>query len=97
MTSWPNQKQPYLKFANREFRKFPYEDLTFFLDKLHQKFFLFYTLDTHGILHTEFRLIWTTSWPDEKDLFLKFVIREIRKFPYENLTFFLDKLYKNIF
>ena len=37
-------------------------------------------------------LIWTTPWPHEKDLFLKFVIREIRKFPYEKLTFFLDKL-----
>ena len=29
---------------------------------------------------------------NEKDLFLKFVIREIRKFPYENITFFLEKL-----
>ena len=28
----------------------------------------------------------------KKTFFLKFVIREIRKFPYENLTFFLDKL-----
>ena len=33
-----------------------------------------------------------TPWPDEKDLFLKFVIREIRKFPIEKLTFFLGKL-----
>ena len=30
--------------------------------------------------------------PMKKDLFLKFVICEIRKFPYENLTFFRDKL-----
>ena len=44
-----------------------------------------------------FVLIWTTPWPHEKDLFLKFVIREIRKFPYEKLTFFLDKLSQKIF
>ena len=29
---------------------------------------------------------------DKKELFLKFAIREIRKLPYENLTFFLGKL-----
>ena len=50
--------------------------------------FLFYTLDTQGILHTEFGSIWTSPWPDENDLFLTFVIREIRKLPYEILTFF---------
>ena len=27
------------------------------------------------ILHTEFGLIWTTPWTDEKDLFLKFANR----------------------
>ena len=64
----------------------------FFLGKLYQKFFSFYTLGTHGILHTEFGSIWTTPWPDEKDLFLKLFIRKNRKFPYEKLTFFLDKL-----
>ena len=31
-------------------------------------------------------------WPNEKDLFLKFVIREIRKFPCENLIFVVGKL-----
>ena len=72
--------------------KFPYEILTFFLVKLYQNFFLFYNLVTHGILDTEFGSIWTTPWPDEKDLFLKFVICEIRKFPYEILTSFLCKL-----
>ena len=66
------------------------------LGKLYQKFVLCYTLGTNGILHDQFRLIWTTPWPDEKDLFLKFVIREIRKFPYEVLTFFLDKLQQKI-
>ena len=39
---------------------------------------------------------WDTR-PDEKDLFLKFLIREIRKFPYEILTFFLGKLYQKFF
>ena len=64
----------------------------FFLGNLQQKIFLLYTLITLLILHTEFYLIWTTPWSDEKDLFLKLVIREIRKFPYEILTFFLGNL-----
>ena len=42
------------------------------------------------IFHTDFGLIWTTPWPDEKDLFLNFANREICKVPYENLTFFLS-------
>ena len=71
-----------------------YEKLTFFLGTLYQKFFLFYTLHTLGILHTEFGSIWTTPWPDEKDLFLKLIIREVRKFPYEILTFFLGMTYQ---
>ena len=41
-------------------RKFPYEKLIFFLGKLNQKFLLFNTLPTQGILHTEFGLISTT-------------------------------------
>ena len=48
------------------------------------------------ILHNEFGLIWTTPWSDEKDLFLKLVIREIRKFPYEILTFFPRQLIAKI-
>ena len=44
------------------------------------------------IVDTEFGSILTTPRPDEKDLFLKFVTCEIRKFPNENLTFFLVKL-----
>ena len=32
----------------------------------------FYTLDTNGILQTEFSSIWTTPTPDKKDLILKF-------------------------
>ena len=41
-----------------------------------------------GILQSEFGSIWTTPSPEEKDLFITFVISEIRKFSYENLTFF---------
>ena len=47
-----------------------------------------WSLTKQGILLIEFGLSWTTSRPDEKDLFLKFVIREIRKFPNEIQTFF---------
>ena len=96
-TPWPDEKDLFLKFVICEIRKFLYEKLTFFLDKLYQKFFLFYNLVTHGILDTKFGSLWTTPWPDEKDLFLKFVICEIRKFPYEKLTFFLGKLYQKFF
>ena len=96
-TPWPNEIDLFSKFVICEIRKFPYEILTFFVGELYQKFFLFYTLHTLGILHTEFNLVWTTPWPDEKDLFSKFVICEIRKFPYEILTFFLGKLYQKFF
>ena len=44
----------YLKLIIRINRKFPYKKLTFFRGKLYKKFFLFETLGTHGILHTEF-------------------------------------------
>ena len=89
---WSNEKDLFLKFVIREIRKFSYEKLTFFLGNLEQKLVLFYTLITLVILHTKVRLIWTTPWSDEKDLFLKAFIREIRKFPYEILTFFLGNL-----
>ena len=46
-----------------------YETLTFFLGKLQQKLFLFYTLPTQGILHTEFGLVWATPFPIEKTIF----------------------------
>ena len=50
------------------------------------------------ILHTEFSLIWKTPWLDQNDLFLTFVIREIRNLSYEKLTFFfLDKLLQKFF
>ena len=56
----PTIKTNFLKIVIRKLRKFPYEKLTFFLDKLLQIFFSFFTLGTHGILHTEFGSIWTT-------------------------------------
>ena len=40
----------------------------FFLGKLNQCFLL-YTIITLVILNTEFGLIWTTPWPDEKEFF----------------------------
>ena len=51
------------------------EILTILLAKLLQKFLLPYTLITLVILHAKFGLIWTLPWPDEKELFLKFIIR----------------------
>ena len=96
-TPWPDQKDLFLKLFIWNNRKFPYEKLTFFLGKLYQKFFFFYNLFTHGILDTEFGSIWTTPWPDQKDLFLKSVIWNNSKFPYEKLTFFLGKLYQKFF
>ena len=47
-----------------------------------------YTLDTHGIHHTQFGSILTITWPYEKNLSLKFLNHEIRKFPFQKLTFF---------
>ena len=91
-TPWPDEKDLFLKFVIREIRKFPIEKLTFFLGKLYQKFFLFYNLVTHGILDTEFGSIWTTPWPDEKDLFLKLFIWNNSKIPYKKLTFLLGTL-----
>ena len=71
--------------------------MNFFLEKLRGPFSSSQNLPTLGILHTMFGLIWTTSWLDKKDLFLKFLFREIQKVPYEKLTFFLGKLYQKFF
>ena len=67
--------------------------MNFFLEKLRGPIFSSQNLPTLGIPHTKFGLIWTTSWPDKKELFLKFLFREIQKVPYEILGFFLGKLY----
>ena len=69
LTRW---KRPILKILFSRNSKVPYELLTFFLGKLYQKYFLLYTLITLVIHHSEFGLIWTTPWLDEKELFLKF-------------------------
>ena len=71
---------------NRNNRKFPYENPTFFLGKVCQKFFLLYTLITLVILDTKFGLIWTLPWPDEKELFLKFAIRK-KNISYSKISF----------
>ena len=65
--------------------------------KVRRTIFLSQSLPTLRILHTKFGLIWRISWPDKKDLFLKFFFRETQKFPYEILTFFLGKLYQKVF
>ena len=44
------------------------------------------------IVCAKFGTIWTIFWPDQRDLFLEFVIREIWKFTHEIPTFFLDRL-----
>ena len=71
-TPWPDEIDLFLKLLTWNNSKFSYEKLNFFLGKLYQRFFLFYTLCTHDILYTQFDSIWPTPWPDEKDLFLKF-------------------------
>ena len=96
-TPWPDQKDLFLKLFTWKNSKFPYQTLTFFLGKLYQKFSLFYNLVTHGILDTEFGLVWTTPWPDQKNLFLKLFIWNNSNIPYEKLTFFLGKLYQKFF
>ena len=57
---------------------------------------LLYTLITLVILSTKFGMIWTTPWPDEKQLFLKFskirnskFRRKTQLFPRNALPFFL--------
>ena len=74
----------FLKLIIRINRKLTYEDLTFLLGKLYQKFFLFYTLFTHGILDAEFGYTWTTLRPNQKDLFLNYLFELIANFRTKN-------------
>ena len=46
------------------------------------------------ILHSEFGLIWTTPWPDEKDLFLKISFSRNSKSTAWNPNFFPVKVYQ---
>ena len=82
---WPDEKD--LFFEVPYSRNFVW-NTKFFLHKLYQKILLFQTLVSQGILHAEIGLVWITSWPFQKDLFLKLFFGNNRKFPYETLTFF---------
>ena len=97
ITPWRDKNSIFLKIEKLKKSIFPIEIRTFFLEKLGGPFFLSQSLPTLGILHTKFGLIWRTSWPDKKDLFLKLLIWKNRKFPYEKLFFFLDDLYNKFF
>ena len=70
LTRWERTifKIPYSR-NSKTFVWNPYELVTFLLDKLWQKFILSYVRTTQWILHAEFVLVWTSSWPDQKDLF----------------------------
>ena len=93
-TPWPVEKEFFLKLPKiRNSRKSQNSvRKPNFFPRPALQIFLFYTLITLVIINTEFGLIWKTPWPDEKDLFLKFLLREIQKVLYENPTFFLGKL-----
>ena len=71
-TPWPDEEDLFFNIPFSRNSKVPYEILTFFLGKMYQKFFLLYTFITLVTLHTKLGLILTTSWPGEKQLFLKF-------------------------
>ena len=76
LTRWKRSifKVPFLQNS-----KIPSKRLTFFLGKLYRKLFLFYAPITLLVLHAEFGFVWTTPWPDENELFLKFAkIRNLR-------------------
>ena len=96
-TPWPDKNSIFLKIEKSKKSIFPIEIRTFYLWKLGGAFFLSQSLPTLGILHTKFGLIWRTSWPDKKDLFLKLLIWKNRKFPYEKVFFFLGDLYNKFF
>ena len=77
-TPWSAEKEFFLIFSKIRNSRNSQNSVwkpNFFIGTLHQ-FFLLYTPITLVILHTPFGLIWTTPWPDAKELFLK--ITEIR-------------------
>ena len=96
-TPYPDEKDLFLKFLFSKIQKNPYEILIFLQGKLYHKYFWLYTVIILLILNTEFDLIWTTPYPDEKDLFLKFLFSKIQKIPYEILIFLQGKLYHKYF
>ena len=97
ITPWHDKNSIFLKIEKSKKLIFPIETQTFFIEKLGGPFFLSQSLPTLVILHTKFGLIWTTSWPDKKDLFLKLLIWKNRNFPYKKLIFLLGKIYKKFF
>ena len=91
------RKRPIFKIRYSRNSQISYEILTFFLHKLYRKILLFQTLVSQGILHTEIVSVWITSWPFQKDLFLKLFFGNNRKFPYETLTFYYASHCENFF
>ena len=94
LTRW---KRPTFKIPFSRNSKSSIWNTNFFPRRAIPKLFLFQVLITMVILHAKFGLIWTTRWPDEKDLLLNFIFRETQKVPYEILTFLLGKLYQKLF
>ena len=83
--------QKHNRFLFRKIRKFPYENLNFSIDKLLQFLFLLYPFSTKGILHANFRLIWTILWPNRKTL-IKIRYSQNWQTCIRRTIFFLDKL-----
>ena len=82
-TPWPDENELLLKLAKIRISRNSQNSLwkpNFFLGQQYKKYFLLNNVITLLILHTEYGLICTTPWPDEKDLFLKFLFREIQNF-----------------
>ena len=69
LTRW---KRPIFKTPFSRSSKSSVWNTNFFPRQALPKIFLLYTLITLVILHTEFGLILTIAWPDEKEIFLKF-------------------------
>ena len=65
--------------------------------KVRRAIFLSQTLPTLGILHTKFGLIWTTSWPNKEDLFLKFLIWKKSQISVRETNFFPRQPIKKYF
>ena len=102
-TPSPDEKELFLKFAkirNSRNSQNSVWKTNFFLRPVIPKTFLFYTLITLVVLHTKFGFNWTTLWPDEIELFLKFAkvrISRNSKNSVWKLIFLLGQLYKKSF
>ena len=85
LTRW---KRPIFKIPFWRNSKSSVWNTNFFPRQANQKFFSFYVLTTLVILHAEFGLIWSTPWPDEKDLFFEIPISRNSKSSVWNTNFF---------